>query len=304
MLSTGCLHINASENLTKALVPVQHYSYRIFGLTPKMLILKPFQSFFTCFYLFGLSPFILFKQPNKKPPIAIVYLPRLLLTVFMTILISHDLLYHKFSANNTMLNLSIWMAIFDVVFIPNSFRATWQTMCTTIDHFEDTLQIQYPLKMISKQFYWKFLLQILIVSAGLYVQYSICSHEHLSLSEINLAIVFLYKCVHLSHITIYIDFMKIALTCLCEKIMLEYRKQCNGDRSDCSKNIILLRQIEATYFKIWRISDGVNRQFGWFLATFPIDIVIIVTHAFYWMTVDLLTSDDDNTYTFLCKIFD
>lgn len=271
-----------------------------FSAIMKMLKLKQFQSVFTCFYLFGLSPFILFTRPNKKLPIAIVYLPRLLLTILMAVLISHDFLYHKFNANNTMLNLSIWMAIFDITFIPNSFRATWQSMCLTIDHLEDSFQIQYPLKMISKNFYWRFSLQILIILAGFYVKYSICSKENLSLSDIDLVIIFIYKCVHLSHITIYIDFMKISLTCLCEKIMMEYQKNYNiDDENENLKNIQLMRQIELTYFKIWRISDGINRQFGWFLTTFPIDIVIIVTHAFYWITVDLL-STDDNVYTFLC----
>lgn len=268
-----------------------------------MFQLEQFQSFFTSFYLFGLSPYILFKQPNKKLSIAIVYLPRLLLTIFMAILISHDFLYHKFNANNTMLNLSMCMAIFEITFIPNSFRATWQAMCLTIDHFEDSLQIQYPLKMISKKFYWKFSLQILIILAKFFVQYTICSNERLTLSDIDLTIIFIYKCVHLSHIIIYINFMEISLNCLCEKVMMEYRKNSNDDPKECLKNINLLRQIELTYFKIWQISDGVNRQFGWFLATFPIDIIIIVTHAFYWITVDLLTSDD-NIYAFLCKIFD
>lgn len=266
-----------------------------------MLKLKQFQGFYTCFYLFGLSPFVLFKHPNRKLPVAIVYLPRLLLTVFMAILISHDISYHKFNANNTMLNLSIYMAIFDITFTSSSFRAIWHAMCLTIEHFEDSFNIQYPLKTISKSFCWKFSLQILLVSAGLFAKYYICSNEQLPLSEIVLAIVFIYKCVHLSHITIYIDFIKIAITCLCEKTMVEYRENHSDEQNDL-KNIEFMRRIELTYFKIWRISDGVNRQFGWFLATFPIDIIIIVTHAFYWITVDLLTSDD-NVYAILCKIF-
>lgn len=196
----------------------------------------------------------------------------------------------------------MYMAIFDITFTSSSFRAIWQAMCLTIEHFDDSLQIQYPLKTISKSFYWKISLQILLVSAGLLAKYYICSNAPLSLSEIVLTIVFVYKCVHLSHITIYIDFTKIAITCLCEKIVTEYRENHSDDQNDL-KNIEFMRQIELTYFKIWRISDGVNRQFGWFLATFPIDIIIIVVHAFYWITVDLLTSGD-NVYAILCKIFD
>lgn len=267
-----------------------------------MLKLKRFQCVYTCFYLFGLSPFILFKHPEGKLPVAIVYLPRLLLAVLMTISISHDMLYHKFNANNTMLNLSMYMAIFDITFTSSTFRAIWQAMCLTIEHFEDSFQIQYPLKTISNSFYWKFSLQILLVSAGLFAKCFICSNAPLSLSEIVLTIVFVYKCVHLSHITIYIDFTKTAIACLCEKIMMEYRENHSDDQND-SKNIEFMRQIELTYFKIWRIPDGVNKQFGWFLATFPIDIIIIVTHAFYWITVDLLTSDD-KIYAILCKILD
>lgn len=270
-----------------------------------MLKLKPFQSFFICFYLFGLSPFIWFNQPNKKLPFTIVYLPRLLLTVFVAILLSNDLFYQKFNANNTMLNLSIYLAIFEISFISNSFRTTWQTMCLTIDNFENSLHIHYPLETICKNFYWKFSLQILMILAGFFVQHSICSNENFPLHEINLAIAFTYKCVHLSHIIIYIDFIKIALNCLCEKIIRndDNRKDYNENHNnnECLHKIRLMRQIKLTYFKIWRISNGVNIQFGWFLATFPIDVVIIATHSFYWFTVNLLNSDD-NIYSFLCKI--
>lgn len=208
-----------------------------------MLKLERFQSFYLCFYLFGSSPFISFKKPDEKLPIAIVYLPRVLLAICVAILLSEDMMYHKLNANNTMLNLSIYMAIFDITFTSSSFRVIWQAMCSTIDHFENSFSIQYPLKTISTNFYWKVSIQILIILAGLFANYSICSKGPLPFSEIILVIVFVYKCVHLSHIGIYIDFTKAAITCLCCKIMNEYRENDSNDGQYNLKNIKLMRQI-------------------------------------------------------------
>lgn len=133
------------------------------------------------------------------------------------------------------------------------------------------------------------------------IQYSVCSSDNLPIREIKLTLAFIYKYIHLSHAIIYIDFIQIALICLSGKIItMKNGREHNLDQSECVTNIRLMRQIKLIYLKVWHIANGVNRQFGWFLTAFLIEVVIIVTHSFYWPIANMKMLNG-NTYMILCK---
>lgn len=93
-----------------------------------------------------------------------------------------------------------------------------------------------------------------------------------SVQDIALAMSFLYKCIHLFHVVVYVDFIKFTIMCMCRKmIMLRSEIDRNNWQKTARKKLYVMRQAKLIHFRIWHIAQCVDDQFGWFLTSFPGD---------------------------------
>lgn len=255
--------------------------------------LKLFQKYFIIFYLFGLSPFIAFEK-NKKPPFIFVHLPRML-SILLLIFISYNFYFQILLAFNMIMSyylitFSIYMAFFENIYRSHIFRRTFRIVDRTVKSFVHLWQIQCPLEALEKSFRRKFIFQILVVLSGPIVKYYVRSLFGVSsVQDIALTLAFLYKCIHLSHATMYIDFIRHFELCLCNRIKFELKRYSSGQikshKISVSEKIRMLHQIKLIHFKLWRLTQHVNKQFGCFLTAVPVDTVSGVTFSFYWMFI-------------------
>lgn len=255
--------------------------------------LKLFQKYFIIFYLFGLSPFIAFEKRNKKPPLILVHLPRIL-TVLLMIFITYNFYYQVLLAYNIVMSyyfitFSIYMAFFENILLSHVFRITFRIVDNTSKDFELLWQINCPMEALEKSLRRKLMFQTLVILSGLFVKYFVRSHFGVSwIQDLALTLAFLYKSVHLLHATMYIDFIRHFEMCLCKRIKLDLKKY-SSDRTKWQINvrekIRMLHQIKLIHFKLWQLTQHVNKQFGLFLTAVPIDTVSAVTFSFYWMFI-------------------
>lgn len=273
-----------------------------------MYKLQSFQNLFSLFFAFGLSPFILFKKPKKNCPSIVRYLPRITIIcvgLFVVYSFSNEIaMARNILMSYSLMTTSFYVAIVESIYFFNSYRVIWQTMCFTMDNLEVSLQIQCPIKLIRNKFRQRFTLQIILVIGGFFIKHLSCddlNNRTMSrVQDIALTITVLYKCIHLFHAIIYIDFIKITMTCLCEKIAMvksELNEKSNG--IDGRKNVRIMRQMKLVHFKLYHIAHRVNKQFGWFLTIFPLDAVVTITHSVYFGFVFIMMTDD--TLLFLRK---
>lgn len=257
--------------------------------------LKIFQKYFIIFYLFGLSPFIAVEQ-NKKPPFIFIHLPRFL-SILLLIFISYHFYFQILLAYNMIMSyylitFSIYMAFFENIYLSHIFRITFRIVDRTVENFERLWKIQCPLEALEKSFRRKFLFQILVILSGPIVKYYVRSHFGVSSTQdIALTLAFLYKSIHLSHATMYIDFIRHFEICLCNRIKLELKKyssdQTKWHKMGVLEKVRMLHQIKLIHFKLWQLTQCANKQFGYFLTAVPIDTVSAVTFSFYWMFIFL-----------------
>lgn len=266
---------------------------KLIHLPGKMNKLKLFQKYFIIFYLFGLSPFIAFEERTKNPPLIFVHLPRLL-SVILMVFISYQFYYQILLAHNVIMSyylitFSIYMAFLENILLSHVFRITFRMVNITVEKFEQLWQIQCPLEALEKCFRRKFVFQILVILSGPFIKYFVRSHFGVSsIQDIALTLAFLYKCIHLLHATMYIDFIRHFEMCLCNRIKVELKKY-SSNETKCQigirDKIRMLHQIKLIHFKLWQLTQHVNKQFGYFLTTVPVDTVSAVTFSFYWMFI-------------------
>lgn len=248
--------------------------------------------------MFGISPFISFKKCELKLPFLSQYLPRVM-AMIAGIFIAYCLSDHSLTTfNSTMfyflMSSFIYIAFCESLSVWRSFHVTWQIMCLIISNMETALQVEYPSKVIERDFWIKFALLISINVIKFIVKIFIDANIGLSwIQDMAIIIIFFYKYIYLLHVIIYIDFIKHTLSGLRRKTaMVKSEIDCNKRIKDAQENIHLMHHIKLIHFKLWHIAQRVNKQFGWFLAAFPIDMVSTSTHSLYWIFVVLGTSND------------
>lgn len=255
-----------------------------------MFDLKPFQIVFNIFFLVGLSPFISLKQPNKKLPLIISYIPRIIILILGSFMLRSFYKELQLTKNIVMsyvaMTCPIYAAVIESMYFSSTFRTTPHSFVFTIRSLEKSLHIQYPIVLIQKRFWLKFSLQIFVLIINLLVKCIIPSKFGVTiLEDLALILAFFYKCIYLSHIMIYIDVIQNSLVCLNRRVEVETRKSKLIGRKwqqNVDSWLSLMSDLKLHHFQLWNVTQRVNKQFGWFLATYPIDSVSTVTYSFYW----------------------
>lgn len=264
----------------------------------KMFRLRIFQSYFTIFYICGLSPFVSFKNFRIKRSSLIHCLPRLINIFFICVnsfLLLNRAIFHIYEIKKDILTIPILISCLATSIegfsIFRSIPIIWQIMCFTIDNFEKTLQMQYPLKKLQKQFRQKFFTQLLLILLGIppkvLFRISLASYSWMSLTTD--VILVLLKCIHSCHILFYTEFINLSVEELCEKV-IEAKSEFNYNKKTNQK-LHLMQQWKLIHFKLWHIVQQINSQFGWFLMVSLGDLLLQCIFSIYRTFLYISTSN-------------
>lgn len=255
-----------------------------------MYKLQPLQTYFSAFYMLGFNPFVSFKKTPRKVSLFAQYFP-IIVHIALNIWIIYYLYPRKnrgiflahFEFTFTMYSSSNLVPFFEQIFYSNSFPINFQTMSLTVDNLETHLAIKYPFNKIQRNFLKRFVLQLIVNFGGLLIKYYVPTLTKYTWSHyIASATFYFHKYLHLLNILIYIDFIKFALECLSEKIVIVKNEMDYIETRDEIKNHLhIIQQIKLTHYKLWHIVQRVNKQFGWFLIVYLIEGITIAAFLFY-----------------------
>lgn len=251
--------------------------------------LKPFQSYFSIFYVFGLNPFISFNNPKEKRSKIIELLLR-----FMNILLSSFVIYmtdltwrhakwlaifrHFMFTFDVCIN---YIAVFENVINFNATCRILQSISTVTELFAKTFAPNFPYNAMNKTIKWKFLLIMSTVILKFFGHSG--KTAKIVIKNFLWTIFDTVTNIHLLHLLFYIEFMKFILIGLSEKIS----SLSNGTRvywrhENSSEWLYVIHQIKLIHFKLWRIANAVNLMFGWFLLSFMMEQATkFIFYAYY-----------------------
>lgn len=273
-----------------------------------MLKLKPFQNYFTIFYIFGLNSFVSFDKSSEKRSIIFSYFPRIIY-IFIHLIITYEFFKHlltseymSFKFITIILVCSSYIAVFENIFNANALWVILKTVHLTIINLETSLQIQYPFKTLKKNFRRKAFFMFMIIFVGLFIKIFIEDTIGLNkISSILLTLSFFFKHIHLFHFIFYIDFMRFTCESLSQKIVM-LKSDNHSFLNEINDSIYVMHQIKLVYYKLWHISNRINSLFGWFSVAYLIESIFIITHSLYWVFL-LATLSPEHHFKILRKYY-
>lgn len=240
--------------------------------------LKPFQSYFSIFYVLGLNPFISFNNPNQKRSKIVEFFLR-----FINVVVSSFVIYitdmtwrhAKWFAIFRYLSFSfdVWInfiAVFENLGNVNATYRILETISTVIELFLATFAANFPYNAMNKTLRWKFL----TIMSTVFLKF--IGHRGTSPKIIMKNILWtIFNTItnsHLLHLIFYIEFMKFILIGLSEKVLsLTNQTRVHWRHEKTREWLNVIRQIKLIHFKLWRIAHAVNLMFGWFLLSFMME---------------------------------
>lgn len=259
---------------------------------PNMFNLRPFQIYFTVFYILGINPFVSFTDVHKKHSKFILFLPRMLNLSALSIIIykfceqlnysTFLLIYARFVLISVICVNSV--AIVEKLYNWRSTRHILETMSLTIDHLDTFLQIKYPFESFKKSIERKLLFQIMVILVT-----STMKHYADSIggtgwkNSVYWAITNSIQTVTVFHLTFFMDFIECVLVSLNRRVAMKMMNRninwCHGESEEL---LYVVRQIKLVYFKLCRMSQCVNCLFGWFSIAYVIQTVSSAVYNVFW----------------------
>lgn len=269
-----------------------------------MVKLQAFQSYFTITFIFGLNPYVLFVDVHKTLPKVLVLLPRLINIIVNTcigielyepldIVQYFDVFGHFVLIFVVCVN---YVAIFENWWNIHLMRQILNALASIINRWEKSLSIKYPIKVFKQSLNRKIALQITVIAIGSLIKHIIeIGSGRPWVYSFLFGISNLIKCAHLFHLVFYIDFIKLALASLNEKVTsVTIGRHIYSCYKRDSELLFMMRQLKFVHFKLWRASQKINSLFGWFLVAFMCETVSTVIFNGYWEF--LLTKGSDPFY--------
>lgn len=265
--------------------------------------LKPFQNYFTIFYLFGLNSVIRVDNPCEKRSITVLYLPRII-NICISSIIAYRFLeeeFDRFSLAKPKFNLillfcSNYLAVFENMYQSHFSYAILKFLNHTIDHLSVSFRIEYPFKRFKREYHRKALLMLLIAIGGFVLKYFI--HSDIGVTNFNsflMAVSIIFRNIQMFHVTFYIDFIRYSLASLNEKISNWKCKKMYVKRSTITRTseLFILQQVRAIHMNLWHVSSCVNSLSGWFLVDHLVGMMVTISDAAYWVFLYATRTDGD-----------
>lgn len=256
-----------------------------------MFKLTPIQSYFTIFYIFGLSPFISFRNPSAKHSLIVLFLPQII-NICINLLIA----YHFFDNGDTnedfflghflliILIFSSLVAIIEKLCHLKFIPIILQVLCYIVNNLETSLQVEFSYNSIKKDFRCKFISLFVSIIATLIVRLTFESELGFTrTTDILMALSHCFKYLHMLHVTVYIDFIRLTFEIVGKKIEMMRNNKVKQPIQRNFDSLHVMRSIKVIHFKLWHISHWLNAFFGWFLVTFMIEASAFTIYAIYWI---------------------
>lgn len=284
-----------------------------------MTNLRPFQVFFTVFYIFGLTSLISVSNRRKMRFKFAIHLQRVV--IISTIFIRY-FIYLKINENVSKsfrmfgaflflfengLNL---IAIVENLFNMHSMNQILESVSFVIKTLKFSLEMHFPFKIMKKSL--KRITFILFVI--MFERLCMTIYMNSFFNPINIKNIFLVytilvfegtKFVNLTYFIFYIEFMSLALATLNQKFaLLMSEKEIYWHHGINNKLLKVLQFTQVIHLRICCISQRSNSLFGWFLIAFTINVMIKVIFAVYQLAESLYGNEISvwRKYTF-CDLF-
>lgn len=260
--------------------------------------LKPFQIYFTLFFLFGLNPFVSFANEQKRQSKLLIVIPRLV-AVLCNISIAYrecknfplDTVATIFGrlvlVSGAVVNL---IAIFENLFHAHLVYQIFSEISAVINILRICLNINYSHKLMKKSLNRRLTIHIVIIVLGSTIKFYV---ETTNGIECTLSVLWtisnVIEYMHLFHLSFYIEFIRFILKSLSEKLadkMINCQTYWyHGQNNELWHS---LHHMKSVYLKLWNVSQKVNALFGWFLVICMLETTSTAVFNAYW-EYDLLT---------------
>lgn len=271
--------------------------------------IRQLKIYFDLFFLIGENAYVAFNRTNRKIPVVLSYLPRVLnfifSVVFSVIILKTTMFYPNF--------LFVFILIIPSIF-PNfsslygSFSQSnfSEKILISFDKIIDCLQMtlghdfefQIFLKRFGRKFKFSLAFQILLIVTKCSVRQSIFTTLFV---DISIGIMLLYKLFSILHVTIFISLIEFVFQTLNDKLVSTYSdKNCfvtmrwNEGRNN-------LRLLKSVHFSCWNITTKINKRFGWFLAIGILESFASTVYALFWGFLYFQSSHGGNVLAVLRK---
>ena len=254
--------------------------------------LKPFQIYYTVFFLFGLNSFISFKNIHKKRCKLITVSLRLIaisINAYIAYRECKDFEYsvyaHIFGYGVLIFVVCVnFTAIFESFVNQKSMCKILKELSSILKTLETYLNIKYPDQAVNVSLNRKIIIHFTIIVAGTVIKYYVEVANNLDPSiSLFWTISNVIKYIHLLHVMFYIDFIKFTLASLSEKLSSKMNDpQIYWYHGQNNEFLQIMRHIKTVYFKLWNVSQLVNSLFGWFLVVLMFEATTTAIFNVYW----------------------
>lgn len=254
--------------------------------------LKPFQIYYTIFFLFGLNSFVSFENIHGKR-LKFIVIPLRLVAISINAYIGYRecsvFEYQRYShifgygvlICVVVLNL---IAIFENLYHLQLVYKILQEISSILKILETFLNIKYPYQAVKVSLNRKIFAYCAIISVTTMIKYTFEFVYGLdTVISIFWSISNAFKFIHLLHVMLYIDFIKFTLASLSEKLTKKINdRQIYWFRGRKNEFLRLMCHIKSVYFKLWNVSQKVNTLFGWFFVVLMFESTTTAIYNVYW----------------------
>lgn len=278
--------------------------------------LKPFQIYYTIFFLFGLNSFVSFENIHRKQSKFVVIFLRLVVISINSYIGYRECEAFEYTRYSHIFGYGVLIfvvvvnliTVFENVYHLQVFYKILQELSSILKTFETYLNIKYPYRAMKHSLNRKIAAYsaILVVTTATKFSYEMF-YKLESAMSIYWSISNAIKFIQLIHVVFYIDFVKYALASLSETLAKKVEdRQIYWFRGEKNEFLRLMCHTKSVYFKLWNVSQKVSSLFGWFFVALMFESTTTAIYNVYWSfeIVRLSRSYEvPRKYLFFCLFF-
>lgn len=254
--------------------------------------LKPFQIYYTIFFLFGLNSFVSFANIHKRRSKFIIIPLRLVVIAVNAYIGCRECMVFEYTRYSHIFGYGVLICVVVVnlvAIVENLYHL--QTVCKILQDIswilkalETYLNIKYPYQAVKVSLNRKIAAYSTIIMVATTIKHSYEMFYKLNTAmSIYWSISNAIKFIHLLHVMFYIEFMKFTLTSLSEKLAKKVNdRQMYWFHGQKNEFLRLMCHMKSVYFKLWNVSQKVNSLFGWFFVALMFESTTTAIYNVYW----------------------
>lgn len=255
--------------------------------------LKPFQIYYTIFFLFGLNSFISFENVHRKRSKFLILSLRFIVISINSYIGYRECKAFEYTRYSHIFGYGVLIfvvvvnlvAVFENAYHLQVVFKILQELSAILKILDTYLNINYPYRAMKCLLNRKIAAYFVIIVVTTATKYAYEVYYNLeSTMSIFWSISNAIKFIQLIHVVFYIDFMKCVLKSLSEKLAKKINdRQSYWFRGEKNEFLRLLCHIKSVYFKLWNVSQKMNTLFGWFLVVLMFESTTTAIYNVYWI---------------------